>query len=152
MIPLLFIAFSLSLDAFAVSVSCWINIREQRFFHALRASFCFGLFQAVMPLLGWFLGSAFTARVEAYSGWIAFAILSFIGGKMIVEALRGWKKPPAETSSTDVDKSPSGNLFYILLIICSIAILLAAGAFVYIKVFRKTPDKGEEQNEESEES
>ena len=110
MIALLLIALSLSMDAFAVSVGCGVNIREQRFFHALRASFCFGLFQAVMPLLGWFLGSAFTARVEAYSGWIAFAILSFIGGKMIVEALRGWKKPPAETSSTDVSIDASTDI------------------------------------------
>jgi len=102
MIPLLFIAFSLSLDAFAVSVSCGINIREQRFFHALRASFCFGLFQAVMPLLGWYLGSAFTTHVQAYSGWIAFAILLFVGGKMIIESLRNRKKPPGESPPVDI--------------------------------------------------
>ena len=102
MIALLFIALSLSMDAFAVSVSCGINIRQQRRFHVLRASFCFGFFQAVMPLFGWYLGSAFTAHIEAYTGWVAFAVLSFVGGKMLLESLRNWKKPPAQAASVDI--------------------------------------------------
>ena len=91
MIPLFFIAISLSLDAFAVSVSSGISIRDLRFFHALRASFCFGLFQFIMPLAGWYMGDAFAARFETYTHWIAFALLAFIGGKMILGSLRRGK-------------------------------------------------------------
>jgi putative Mn2+ efflux pump MntP len=61
MVALLFIALSLSLDAFAVSVSSGISIQGLRRFHAVRASFCFGFFQFIMPLTGWYLGMAFAA-------------------------------------------------------------------------------------------
>jgi putative Mn2+ efflux pump MntP len=91
MTALLLIAFSLSLDAFAVSVSSGIAIPNLKFYHAARASFFFGLFQFVMPLAGWYLGSlaaGSTTFIEAYDHWIAFGLLAFIGGKMLVEALR----------------------------------------------------------------
>ena len=91
MIPLFFIALSLSLDAFAVSVGSGISIRDLRFFHALRASFSFGLFQFIMPLAGWYMGGAFTAKFETYAHWIAFALLAFVGGKMILGSLRRGK-------------------------------------------------------------
>jgi putative Mn2+ efflux pump MntP len=101
MIPLFFIALSLSLDAFAVSVSSGISIRDLRFFHALRASFSFGFFQFIMPLAGWYMGSAFAARIEAFAHWIAFALLAFVGAKMIIESFRRAKGPeeyPAENT------------------------------------------------------
>jgi putative Mn2+ efflux pump MntP len=93
MISLVFIALSLSLDAFAVSISSGISIRDLKAFHVLRASFFFGVFQFAMPLAGWYLGSAFAAYISAYDHWIAFVILAFIGGKMILEALRGKEYP-----------------------------------------------------------
>jgi putative Mn2+ efflux pump MntP len=86
MISLVFIALSLSLDALAVSISSAVCVRDLKFFHALRASFFFGLFQFVMPLAGWYFGSAFSAYIEAFDHWIAFGLLAFIGGKMIFEA------------------------------------------------------------------
>jgi putative Mn2+ efflux pump MntP len=102
MISLLFIALSLSLDAFAVSVSSGISIHRLRPFHAVRASFCFGLFQFLMPLAGWYLGSAFASYSEAFDHWIAFALLAFIGGKMLAEALRHKK---AQTVAADTASS-----------------------------------------------
>ncbi|MDR2479354.1 MAG: manganese efflux pump MntP family protein [Treponema sp.] len=101
MIPLLFIALSLSMDAFAVSVSSGICIRGLRPVYAVRASFFFGLFQFVMPVAGWYLGSVFASYIEAFDHWIAFTLLAFTGGKMIIEA---WKKkpecPPGDTGKT----------------------------------------------------
>ncbi|MCL1991717.1 MAG: manganese efflux pump MntP family protein [Spirochaetes bacterium] len=91
MTGLLLIAFSLSIDAFAVSLCSAGNVRERRFFYAFRASFCFGFFQAAMPLLGWLLGGVFVERVGVFSHWVAFAILAFLGAKMIFEALRDGK-------------------------------------------------------------
>jgi putative Mn2+ efflux pump MntP len=97
MISLLFIALGLSMDAFAVSVSSGISIQGLRPVHAIRASFCFGLFQFLMPLAGWYLGSACAAYIEAFDHWIAFVLLAFIGGKMLVEALRRKAEDPARS-------------------------------------------------------
>ena len=98
MIAVLFIALSLSMDAFAVSVSSGVGIRNLRFFHALRASFFFGLFQFLMPMTGWYLGSAFVSHIEAFDHWVVFGLLAFIGGKMLFEAIRQGKDsgPEAE--------------------------------------------------------
>ena len=102
MIALLGIALSLSLDAFAVSVSSGISIRDLRRFHAIRASFFFGLFQFIMPLAGWYLGSAFAYYIETFDHWVAFALLVFIGGKMCIEAL-GHRKESGKAPSGDSD-------------------------------------------------
>ncbi|MDR1250835.1 MAG: manganese efflux pump MntP family protein [Treponema sp.] len=88
MIALLIIALGLSMDAFAVSVGAGTSIRDLRPFHAVRASFFFGLFQFIMPLAGCYLGEAFASYIEAFDHWIAFALLVFIGGKMLVETPR----------------------------------------------------------------
>jgi putative Mn2+ efflux pump MntP len=108
MTALLLIAFSLSLDAFAVSVSSGIAIPRLRLYHAMRASFFFGFFQFAMPLAGWYLGSiaadkaagkaaGSAAFIETYDHWIAFGLLAFIGGKMLIEALRRQPDGAAET-------------------------------------------------------
>jgi putative Mn2+ efflux pump MntP len=95
------------MDALAVSVSSGISIRGLRPFHALRASFFFGLFQFVMPVTGWYLGQTFAAYIAAYDHWIAFGLLAFIGGKMLKEALE-LKKPEvpdgagSEKAGTDI--------------------------------------------------
>jgi putative Mn2+ efflux pump MntP len=102
MIAVLFIALSLSMDAFAVSVSSGVGIRDLKFFHALRASFFFGLFQFLMPLAGWCLGSVFTSYIEAFDHWIAFGLLAFIGGKMLVEALRRGPDRTGKTAAGDI--------------------------------------------------
>ncbi|MDR2477311.1 MAG: manganese efflux pump MntP family protein [Treponema sp.] len=107
MISLFFIALSLSMDAFAVSVSSGICIQALRPFYAVRASFFFGLFQFAMPLAGWYLGSVFASHIETFDHWIAFTLLAFIGGKMTIEA---WKKnvkcPPA---NADADRQSAGT-------------------------------------------
>jgi putative Mn2+ efflux pump MntP len=87
MFSIVLIGLSLSMDAFAVSVSSGICIPGLRPFHAIRASLSFGLFQFVMPLAGWYLGSAFAAYISAVDHWIAFGLLALIGGKELWEAL-----------------------------------------------------------------
>ncbi|MDR1239905.1 MAG: manganese efflux pump MntP family protein [Treponema sp.] len=87
MLPVILIGLSLSMDAFAVSVSSGICIPGLRPFHAIRASLSFGIFQFIMPLAGWYLGSAFAAYINAVDHWIAFGLLALIGGKELWEAL-----------------------------------------------------------------
>ncbi|MCK9308567.1 MAG: manganese efflux pump MntP family protein [Methanoculleus sp.] len=85
----LLIAVGLAMDAFAVSISGGATIREGRARYALIAGALFGGFQAGMPVLGWLGGVTLASFVGAYGPWIAFLLLALIGGKMIVEAVRG---------------------------------------------------------------
>jgi len=88
MLTHLFVALGLSMDAFAVSISSGICIPNMKFRYALRASLSFGLFQAVMPLIGWGLGGAFRSYIERVDHWVAFALLALVGGKMIYESFQ----------------------------------------------------------------
>lgn len=83
-----FIALALSMDAFAVSIASGVIIKKQRIYHALRFAFSFGLFQMFMPVLGWMGGSKFRHLISSIDHWVAFGLLSIIGGKMIYEALK----------------------------------------------------------------
>lgn len=83
---IVFIALGLAADAFAVSVSSGAIIEKLRLRHALRIAFFFGAFQAIMPWIGWKIGSLASDLIRAMDHWLAFVILSFIGGKMIYES------------------------------------------------------------------
>jgi len=83
------IAAGLSMDAFAVSLSKGLSMPRMRWKHAVIIALFFGGFQAGMPLLGWLISRRFEAYVVAFDHWVAFALLSFIGGKMIWEAAHG---------------------------------------------------------------
>lgn len=85
-ISIALIAVGLSMDAFAVSVSNGIIIKEVKLQHALKVGLYFGVFQALMPLAGWLAGSQFKEYITGIDHWIAFLLLAFIGGKMIHEA------------------------------------------------------------------
>ncbi|MEG0770040.1 MAG: manganese efflux pump MntP family protein [Ruthenibacterium sp.] len=90
---LVFLALGLSMDAFAVSVinsMCFAGLRRR---DMVLTSFTFGVFQALMPVLGYWAGSAFTGAMRAVDHWLAFALLAFIGGKMIWDSLREWNEP-----------------------------------------------------------
>ena len=82
------IAVSLAMDAFAVSVCKGLSMGKITVGNACRAGLWFGVFQALMPLIGWFLGAQFLQYIEAYDHWIAFALLTLIGGNMIREAFQ----------------------------------------------------------------
>jgi putative Mn2+ efflux pump MntP len=105
MLSVILIGLSLSMDAFTVSVSAGISIRDLKFFYTLRASCFFGFFQFFMPLTGWYLGETIISYIEAYDHWVAFALLSFIGGKMFVEGIRAMpgNKPGTEMSGEQAD-------------------------------------------------
>ncbi|HHT54523.1 MAG TPA: manganese efflux pump [Clostridiales bacterium] len=88
-IELIGIALALSMDAFAVSVCKGLGMKKINYSQALTIGLFFGGFQALMPLLGWLLGSRFESYIRAFDHWVAFGLLAFIGGKMIVDLLRG---------------------------------------------------------------
>ncbi len=86
---LILTAVALSMDAFAVAICKGLSVRCLKHKHMLVVGLYFGGFQALMPLIGYLLGSTFSSYVEKYSSWIAFILLAFIGGNMIKEALTG---------------------------------------------------------------
>lgn len=88
MLEILLIALALAMDCFAVSVVSGVIVRRPSPRTMLPLSFDFGFFQALMPLLGWFLTIKFQSFIQAWDHWIAFAMLAMIGGKMIVDAFR----------------------------------------------------------------
>ena len=89
LVELLITAVALSMDAFAVSVSKGLSCHKYRLKNSLITGAYFGGFQAAMPLAGFFLSGLFSEYILRYDHWIAFALLSLIGGNMIREALSG---------------------------------------------------------------
>ena len=88
MLQLILIAIGLSMDAFAVSVCAGLTMRKVTFKKALVFGIYFGIFQAIMPLIGYYLSSGFADKIKAFDHWIAFALLAFIGIKMIIESFK----------------------------------------------------------------
>ncbi|MBR2916636.1 MAG: manganese efflux pump [Clostridia bacterium] len=81
------IAVGLSMDAFAVAICKGLSVQKIKVKHALIAGIYFGSFQAIMPLIGYFLGSYFENAIVSIDHWVVFVLLSLIGGNMIKEAL-----------------------------------------------------------------
>lgn len=88
-VELFLIAVGLAMDAFAVSICKGLQMKKINYRHGAVIALFFGVFQGVMPLLGWFLGSSFGSYITRADHWVAFVLLAFIGGKMIYEALHG---------------------------------------------------------------
>lgn len=83
---------ALSMDAFAVSISNGISFpnRKRR---QIGAALTYGIFQAVMPLIGYFAGQAFSRYVEAIDHWIALILLGILGGKTLIDGIKGLRNP-----------------------------------------------------------
>ncbi len=120
-----FIAVGLAMDAFAASVCKGLSMKADkgRLAKALVIALLFGAFQAVMPLLGYFLGSQFSSFVEPVDHWIAFVLLSIIGGKMIWDAVRG------SDGDSESDESKPGSSFNVLELV-GLAVATSIDAFI----------------------
>lgn len=88
-VELFLIAVGLSMDAFAVSVCKGLCMKRLDIRRAVVIALFFGVFQMVMPLVGWALGTQFEQYITPIDHWIAFVLLGFIGGKMLWEAFWG---------------------------------------------------------------
>lgn len=85
---LLLLAVGLSMDAFAVSIGNGLSMKKSNIKAALAIALSFGIFQAAMPLAGYFLGSAFESVIRQFDHYIALIFLGFIGGKMIYDGIK----------------------------------------------------------------
>ncbi|MEG4058481.1 MULTISPECIES: manganese efflux pump MntP family protein [unclassified Microcoleus] len=82
------LSLGLAADAFAVAVSSGLAIKHMKVNKALKIALFFGGFQALMPVIGWLIGLSFSFLITPIDHWIAFGLLSFIGGRMIYESLQ----------------------------------------------------------------
>lgn len=85
-LEIIVIGIGLAMDAFAVSVCKGLSMKKMNWKNAVIIALYFGIFQALMPIAGYYLGTAFSSFVESIDHWIAFILLSFIGGNMIKES------------------------------------------------------------------
>ena len=88
-VELILISVGLAMDAFAVAVCKGLNMRKINYKHAVIIAAFFGGFQALMPFIGWLVGTGFSSYIDKYDHYVAFLLLAFIGGKMIIDAIKG---------------------------------------------------------------
>lgn len=100
LLTIICIAIGLAMDAFAVSVANGLIIKKKKFFNAFKFGLSFGLFQMIMPLIGWSTGITLRHRMAGVDHWIAFGLLSVIGCKMIYEACALEQAEPTDKDVT----------------------------------------------------
>jgi len=100
------LAFGMSMDAFAVSISKGASLHKPKFSEALRTGLIFGAVEAITPLIGWGLGMLASQFVLEWNHWIAFVLLVFLGGRMLMEGWRG--------NADEEEKAPSRHGFWLL--------------------------------------
>ncbi|MBO5447946.1 MAG: manganese efflux pump [Ruminococcus sp.] len=128
-IELFLISVGLAMDAFAVSVCKGLNMRKINAGQVCLISAFFGGFQALMPLIGWLLGRQFERYITAVDHWIAFILLAFIGGKMIVGVIKGEDgEESGEQVGTDLKE------LFILAVATSIDALAVGITFAFLQV------------------
>lgn len=127
-IEFLLIGIGLSMDAFAVSICKGLAMRKVNKKQALVIGLFFGGFQALMPFIGWALGMQFQSYITNIDHWIAFVLLVFIGGKMIVEAV----KPEEEEAVEVMDPPLDIKEMFLLAIATSIDALAVGVTFAFL--------------------
>ena len=130
-IELLLIAIGLSMDAFAVSVCKGLAMPKIQANSAIIIGLWFGGFQALMPLIGYLLGVQFQAKITALDHWIAFALLAFVGGKMLWDAFHD--EGEEEDDETSTQRLDLRELF-MLAIATSIDALAVGISFSFLQI------------------
>lgn len=123
---IILLGLGLAMDAFAVSVCKGMAIQKLTLKKALIIGLWFGVAQAVMPILGFILGVQFREIIESFDHWIAFALLLFIGGKMIWEGVRNQEEGE--------DDSLRFSKMFLLAVATSIDALAVGITFAFLKV------------------
>ncbi len=99
-LTLLGVSVGLSMDAFAVAIAAGLTIEDVTRRHTFRLAFHFGLFQFIMPIVGWLAGHQLAAYIGQWDHWLAFGLLSYVGGKMLWEARGGHEAAESKADPT----------------------------------------------------
>ena len=122
----LLIAIDLSVDCFAVALSGSISMRTVSSLQVLRASLAFGLFQALMPVLGWLAGQTVVELIADYDHWAAFVLLALVGSRMI------WKSLHSEDGRSENADITKGLLLLTLSLATSMDALAVGLSFAFL--------------------
>jgi len=125
-LTILLIAVGLAMDAFAVSIANGMTINTDRRRAALLTATAFGGFQMLMPLIGYTVGLSFEAVIVSVDHWLAFGLLTFIGGKMLYD---GVKNEPEKT----VSFSLKIRMLLVLAVATSIDALMVGFSFAFLQ-------------------
>jgi putative Mn2+ efflux pump MntP len=128
LVEIVLIAVGLAMDAFAVSITLGLSTKGPKLREIIIPGVYFGFFQFLMPMVGYFAGIYFANKIEDWDHWIAFALLGFIGGKMIKDSF-------SKRREGDVDKNSFGFIKMLVLAVATSIDALAVGVtFAFLKV------------------
>jgi putative Mn2+ efflux pump MntP len=127
-LSIILIAIGLSADCFAVALSGGISNKNHSWTKYTRVALSFGVFQALMPIIGWLAGRTFVDLIASYDHWVAFGLLGFVGGKMVFEAFHHHE---SRKDDKDITK---GWLLITLSVATSIDALAVGLSFAFLKV------------------
>ncbi len=120
LVQTLIIAVALAMDAFAVAIAAGVNLKHVDFRQFFRLAWHFGLFQALMPVIGWAAGLTVREYIEQFDHWLAFGLLAFVGINMIREAFAG------NDAAAD-KKDPTRGMLLVMLSVATSIDALAVG-------------------------
>jgi len=127
LLEIIFIAIGLSMDAFAVAVTLGMSVQKARLKEIVIPGLYFGVFQALMPLIGFLAGTYFANKIQEVEHWVAFVLLSLIGGKMIKDSFSKEEKK--------AEDNPFNFVKMLLLAIATSIDALAVGVtFAFFKI------------------
>ncbi len=136
LVSILLIAFGLSMDSFAVSISRGVCTKKFLVSNALKLAIIFGLFQGAMPAIGYFAGHFFADTIILIDHWLAFFILGIIGSKMIIDSLRKLKIKKTDDCDEECEKDN-----YSVKFLTTLAIATSIDALATRFIFAPYPDK-----------
>ena len=128
LLEIFFIGVGLSMDAFAVAICKGLSMGKVKIKNITIIALFFGVFQAIMPLIGYLLGSQFKSYIESVDHWVAFVLLAFIGGKMIVDVIKGEDEPEDKEYVLDIKE------LFVLAIATSIDALAVGISMAFLRV------------------
>lgn len=161
-LEILLISIGLAMDAFAVSICKGLAMKKMSWKKAIIIALYFGTFQAIMPIVGYFLGTRFQDLVVNIDHWIAFVLLAFIGGNMLKEAFGNSKEETNDSIdiktmlilaiATSIDALAIGITFALLetnliLSISSIGIITFISSMIGVKIGNKFGSRYEKKSE-----
>lgn len=129
-LELFLIGVGLSMDAFAVAICQGLCMKKLNWRYATIIALFFGGFQALMPFIGWLLGSQFAGYIQNIDHWVAFVLLALIGGNMVREAL----SPEEEETACAVDQKLDYKQLLLMAIATSIDALAVGVTFAFLEV------------------
>ena len=127
---LFLVGVGLSMDAFAVAICQGLCMKKLNWRYAAVIALFFGGFQALMPLLGWLLGSQFAGYIQSIDHWVAFVLLAFIGGNMVREAF----SPDEEETACAITVKIDYKQLLLMAIATSIDALAVGVTFAFLEV------------------